>query len=154
MVRPHFVEAIDAARRGFANDQLRAVVSNEAHPGIARATAVSLLAQPFGSADFRLLEGELGNPDPLVRIAALRQLRSLPPELRLRLAGAERLADPVRGVRIEAAAAYAGMSDLLPLEQARAFGGAAAEFRTPGLRGTRQPAGSAGGAGDLRNRGR
>ena len=128
-VRPHFAEAIDAARRGFANDQLRAVVGDEAHPGIARATAVSLLAQPFGSADFRLLEVELGNPDPLVRIAALRQLRSFPPELRLRLPGAEHLADPVRGVRIEAASTYAGMSDLLPLEQARAFGDAAADLR-------------------------
>jgi predicted CXXCH cytochrome family protein len=129
-LRPHFAEAIDAARRGFANDQLRDVVQNPDYPGIARATAVSLLAQPFGSADFRLLEAELGSPDPLVRIAALRQLRSLPAELRMRLPGAALLDDPVRGARIEAAAAYAGLSDLLPLEQARAFGGAATDLRT------------------------
>jgi tetratricopeptide (TPR) repeat protein len=90
---------------------------------------VSLLAQPFGSADFRVLEAALGDPDPLVRIAALRQLRSFPGELRMRLPGARLLADPVRGVRIEAAAAYAGMSDLLALEEARAFGGAAADLR-------------------------
>jgi tetratricopeptide (TPR) repeat protein len=91
---------------------------------------VSLLRQPFGSRDFRVLEAALGDPDPLVRIAALRQLRSFPAELRLRLPGARLLADPVRGVRIEAAAAYAGMSDLLPLEAARAFGGAAIDLRT------------------------
>ena len=59
----------------------------------------------------------------------MRQLRSLPAELRLRLPGAGLLADPVRGVRVEAAAAYAGLSDLLPLEEARAFGGAAADLR-------------------------
>ena len=122
--------AIDAARHGFANDKLREIVSSEDYPGIARATAVSLLAQPFGSRDFRVLETELGSPDPLVRIAALRQLRSLPAELRMRLPGARLLADPVRGVRIEAAASYAGLSDLLPLEDARAFGGAAADLRT------------------------
>ena len=127
--RPHFAGAIDAARHGFANDQLREVASNDDYPGIARATAVSLLAQPFGSSDGRLLEAQLGSPDPLIRIAALRQLRSLPAELRMRLPGARLLADPVRGVRIEAAAAYAGMSDLLPLEDARAFGGAAADLR-------------------------
>ena len=126
---PHYAEAIDAAWRTFANDQLRDVAGDAAYPGIARATAVSLLAQPFGSADFRLLETELASRDPLIRIAALRQLRPLSAELRTRLPGARLLADPVRGVRIEAAAAYAGMSDLLPLEEARAFGGAAADLR-------------------------
>jgi predicted CXXCH cytochrome family protein len=125
----HFAEAIDAGRHGFANDQLRDVIYNEDYPGIARATALSLLAQPFGSRDFRVLESELVSPDPLVRIAALRQLRPFPAELRMRLPGARLLADPVRGVRIEAAAAYAGMSDLLPLEETRAFGGAAADLR-------------------------
>lgn len=128
--RPHFAEALDAARHSFANDQLREVAGNDDYPSIAKATAVSLLAQPFGSSDFRLLESELGSSDPLLRIAALRQLRSLPAELRMRLPGARLLADPVRGVRVEAAAAYAGMSDLLPFEDARAFGGAAADLRT------------------------
>jgi predicted CXXCH cytochrome family protein len=127
--QPHYAEALDAGRRGFANGLLREVVANEDYPGIAKATAVSLLAQPFGSPDFRLLEAELSNPDPLVRIAALRHLRDLPEELRLRLPGAKLLADPVRSVRIEAAAAYVGMTDLLPLEEARAWSEAAADFR-------------------------
>jgi hypothetical protein len=44
-------------------------------------------------------ETELGNPDALIRIAALRQLRSLPSELRLRLPGARLLNDPVQVLR-------------------------------------------------------
>jgi len=127
--RPHYAAALDAGRHGFANAQLREVVNNQDYPGIARATAVSLLAQPFGSADFRALEVELGDADPLIRIAALRQLRALPAELRLRLPGAKLLADSVRGVRIEAAVTYAGMSDLLPIEDARAWAGAERDFR-------------------------
>ena len=39
------------------------------------------------------------------------------------------LNDPVRGVRIEAASTYAGMSDLLPREEARAWSRAEDEFR-------------------------
>ena len=128
--RAHYAEAINAGRHGFANERLREAVNDEAFPGIARATALSLLAQPFGSADFRVLEAQFASPEPLVRIAALRQLRALPAELRLRLPGATLLADPVRGVRIEAAAAYAGLSDLLQLEGRRAWSRAAADLRT------------------------
>jgi tetratricopeptide (TPR) repeat protein len=125
----HFASALAAARHGFANADLLEVVSSNAYPGIARATAVSQLSQPFGSAEFRTLESALGNPDALIRIAALRQLRALPPELRMRLPGARLLDDPVRGVRIEAASTYAGMSDLLPLEEARAWSRAEDELR-------------------------
>jgi len=127
--KAHFATALDAGRHGFANTDLLEVVGSSAHPGIARATAVSQLSQPFGSAEFRTLEAALGNPDALIRIAALRQLRSLPPELRMRLPGARLLNDPVRSVRIEAASTYAGMSDLLPIEEARAWSRAEDEFR-------------------------
>ena len=127
--KAHFATALDAGRHGFANADLLEVVSSSAYPGIARATAVSQLSQPFGSAEFRTLETALGNPDALIRIAALRQLRSLPPELRMRLPGARLLNDPVRGVRIEAASTYAGMSDLLPIEETRAWSRAEDEFR-------------------------
>ena len=127
---PHFATALDASRRGFANSQLLDVIENNEYPGIARATAVSQLSQPFGSREYRTLESELGDPDPLLRIAVLRQLHSIPAESRLRLPGAKLLGDPVRGVRIEAAFTYAGLSDLLPLEEARAWPRASAEFRT------------------------
>jgi len=126
---PHFATALGASRRGFANADLLEVISNKEYPGIARATAVSGLSQPFGTREFQILEKELGNPDALIRIAALRQLRSLPSELRMRLQGARLLSDPVRGVRIEAASTYAGLSDLLPIEEARAWSLAEAELR-------------------------
>ena len=45
------------------------------------------------------------------------------------LQGARLLSDPVRGVRIEAASTYAGLSDLLPIEEARAWSLAEAELR-------------------------
>jgi tetratricopeptide (TPR) repeat protein len=127
---PHFATALDAGRRGFANAELLDVVNDNEVPGIARATAISQLSQPFGSRELQSLQTELGNPDPLIRIAALRQLRSLPPELRLRLSGADLLSDPVRSVRIQAVTTYAGMSDLLQIDQARAWSRAEAEFRT------------------------
>ena len=126
---PHFATAIDASRHGFANADLLEVISNPEYPGIARATAISQLTQPFGSRDFGALEAELGSPDALIKIAALRQIRSLPPELRLRMPGARLLNDSIRGVRIEAALTYAGMSDLLPIEEARAWPNAEAELR-------------------------
>jgi tetratricopeptide (TPR) repeat protein len=126
---PHFGEALAAGRQGYANEQLLGVVNGPGYPAIARASAVTLLAQPFGSAEFRTLQAKLGDADALVRIAALRQLRSLPPELRLRLNGAVLLADPVRGVRIEAVSTYAGMRDLLPIEDARAYAQAERDLR-------------------------
>jgi len=48
----------------------------------------------------------------------------------MRLPGARLLDDAVRGVRIEAVSTYAGMSDLLPIEEVRAWPRAKAEFRT------------------------
>jgi tetratricopeptide (TPR) repeat protein len=127
--RPHFATALHAGRHGFANDLLLEVITGNDYPGIARATAVSLLAQPLGRQEFRTLEAQLGNADVLIRIAALRQLRNFPPELRLRLPGSRLLADPVRGVRIEAVSTYAGMQDLLPLEDARAYSRAERDYR-------------------------
>ncbi len=126
----HFASAIDAGRRGFANTELVEVVNNKDFPGIARATAISLLAQPFSSQEYRTIEAELGSADALLRIAALQQVRAMPVDLRLRLPGAKLLADPVRGVRIEAAIAYAGAQDLLPMEEARAWTQAEQDFRS------------------------
>ena len=126
---PHFASALAASQYGFANNELLEVINNKEVPAIARATAVSELSQPFSSREFLTLEAALGDSDALIRIAALRQLRSLPPELRMRLPGARLLGDSVRGVRIEAATSYAGMLDLLPIEEARAWPKAEAELR-------------------------
>ncbi len=128
--RAHFAAAFESSRHGFANNELLDVVDNSEIPAIARATALSRFAQPFSSREVRTLERELGSPDPQLRIAALRHLQSFPPEMRLRLPGAQLLSDPVRGVRMEAASTYAGMTDLLPLEAARAWPQAEEDLRS------------------------
>jgi len=125
----HYGTALAAGRRGHANPALRAMMDDADTPAIARATALTLLAPPFASADVDRLTAGLTSGDPLMRIAALRRLRSLPAEDRLRLPAPGLLADPVRGVRIEAARSFAGMRDLLPLEAVRAYPGAAGELR-------------------------
>ena len=127
--REHYGAAIASAQRGFANPELGAVIRNGEVPAIARATAVSLLAQPFGGDDLQLLQEALGDEDPLVRMHALQQLAGLPAELRIQSGAAALLSDPVRVVRIEAASTFAGLVDLLPIEQARAFSAAAGELR-------------------------
>jgi tetratricopeptide (TPR) repeat protein len=69
----------------------------------------------------------LGDPDPLVRRAALGALESLPPATRLGAAGLE---DPVRDVRLEAARVLADLSRThLPEDRARALAGALAQYR-------------------------
>jgi tetratricopeptide (TPR) repeat protein len=127
--REHFGSAIASAQQGFANAELGAVIRDPETPAIARATAISLLAAPFGGDDLELLQGALRDEDPLVRMHALQQLAMLPAEFRIQSGGAALLSDPVRVVRIEAASTYAGLTDLLPIEQARAFATAAEELR-------------------------
>ncbi len=67
------------------------------------------------------------DPDPLVRIGALRALRSFPSNAR-GTSGSHLLRDPVRGVRIEAALAFLDQQDLLPLDDARAYPEALGEY--------------------------
>ena len=80
--------------------------------------------------EYRTLEAQLGSADALIRIAALRQVRVLPGELRLRLPGVQLLADPVRGVRVEAVLTYAGLQDQLPPDVASAWTQAEQDFRS------------------------
>jgi tetratricopeptide (TPR) repeat protein len=124
--RREFATALAAARRGHANVELREVVNAPVHAGIARATALSLLSQPLSPEDYKVLGASLADQDPLLRIAALRVLRRLPAELRLRF-GAAGLRDSVRAVRIEAAMTFAGLRDRLTGEDAINFKRAADE---------------------------
>lgn len=124
----HYGKAIAAGRGSSANTELSAALSNFEFPAIARATFLTLLQPPLNETDAMLLLQEVENPDPLVRIAALRSLRNQPAALRMR-AGSHLLRDVVRGVRIEAALTYVEYRDLLPAEDARAFGLAADEYR-------------------------
>src|SRR5262249_8919376 len=107
--KPHFVEAIDAGRRGSAGAEalLTALVLNSAQPAIARATALTLLRDYLSPASLGAVRAAMADSDPLVRAAALRAMEPLPPEDRARL-GAAMLSDPLRSVRIEAARLLAG----------------------------------------------
>lgn len=124
----HYGNAIAAGRAGNANDQLLAAISNEDYPPIARATLLSLISPPAGSAEMDAIKRSFADPDPLVRIGALRALSSIPDGVR-GVRGSHLLKDPVRGVRIEASLAFLDLRDLLPLEDARAFANAAQEYR-------------------------
>jgi hypothetical protein len=126
--RPEFASAFAAARTGHANAALRRVIESREHGGIARATALTLLDQPLSAEDFALVDRGAVDPDPLLRIAAHRVIRALPPGLQGRL-GFEGLNDPVRSVRMTATLAFAGQHDLLPPVAAGHFRAAVADYR-------------------------
>ncbi|MDI4658060.1 tetratricopeptide repeat protein [Xanthobacter autotrophicus] len=81
-------------------------------PGLVRATAVSELAQFPARASDEAMRHALADPDPMVRVAALRAQAGLPRDERWRRA-APLLADPSTAVRLEAAELLADM----PIEQ-------------------------------------
>ena len=107
--KQHFVAAIDAGRRGLPNAEkaLTALITDSAKPGIARATALSLLPAYLTPAALPAVQSALADNDALVRSQAVRSLEPLSPKERVQLAG-PLLTDPVRYVRIEAARLLAG----------------------------------------------
>ena len=119
----HFVEAIDAGRRSLPNaeKELTALIQDPTKPGIARATALSLLPAYLTPASMPAVQTALRDNDALVRSQAVRALEPLPPQQRAGLA-APLLGDPVRSVRIETARLLAGTSpDLLQDNQKTAL---------------------------------
>jgi len=107
--QPHFVEALDAGRRGSpdAEKLLTSLITDSSKPAIARATALSLIPQYLSAASLPAVEASLKDNDALVRGVAVRALEPLPQNGRAQLAGAL-LSDSVRFVRIEAARLLAG----------------------------------------------
>jgi predicted CXXCH cytochrome family protein len=126
--QPDYGVAIAAARAGPANDAIVAELKARDDPAIARATLLELLTPTDQPAVLDALAKGLADPDPLVRIGALRALRNFPSGVRLEQ-GTGLLADDIRGVRVAAAQTYVDLRDLLPVEAARAFPGAADDFR-------------------------
>jgi tetratricopeptide (TPR) repeat protein len=117
------VEAIDAGRRSLPNaeKELTALIQDPTKPGIARATALSLLPAYLTPASMPAVQTALRDNDALVRSQAVRALEPLPPQQRVGLA-APLLGDPVRSVRIETARLLAGTSpDLLQDNQKTAL---------------------------------
>jgi predicted CXXCH cytochrome family protein len=127
---PGFVEAIDAGRRGLptAEKALAALIADATKPGIARATALTLLPQYLTSASIPAVQAALGDSDALVRGAAVQALEPLAPQGRVRLAAAL-LTDSIRSVRIDAARLLAGTPpDLLQEAQKTALDRAVSEL--------------------------
>jgi tetratricopeptide (TPR) repeat protein len=125
----HFVEALDAGRRGLAGAEglLTSLATDSSKPAIARATALSLLPRYFSAASLPAIQSTLADTDALVRLAAVRALEPLPPNEKVRLAG-HLLSDPIRAVRIEAAGLLAGSpTELLQQSQKSALESAIAE---------------------------
>jgi len=105
----NFAEAIDAGRTGEPESAglLMELVTDENQPAIARATGLNLLMQYRIPQAMQLVSDSLYEDDPVMRLAGLRSLEALAPELHYRLAG-HMLKDPILAVRIEAARLLAG----------------------------------------------
>lgn len=101
--RSHFGEALHAARSGHADAMsiLASLIEDPDQPGIAIATALSMLPPATDARGSKAIATGLESEDPLVRIAALGALEQVPAPERIRL-GARLLDDPIRTVRMAA----------------------------------------------------
>lgn len=112
--RPHYGEALHAARRGdpAAARGLVELINDSDQPGIARATALELVERYPSRDALDAIRRALGHGDPLIRIGAVRALRRAEAEVRLALVR-PLLRDRVLAVRLQATATLAS----LPLTQ-------------------------------------
>jgi len=127
--KSHFADALYAGRISAvgSNSRLAAVAGDSAHPAIARATALSLIAAPLDSRSADALRAGLADPDPMVRIGALRGLAAQPADVQIEWA-APLLADPLRAVRLEATGLLTPLQGMLAPQYQRAWQSAAAEY--------------------------
>lgn len=125
----HYATAIHAGRStaAGANTLLAEAANNRAFPGIARATAISLIAPPLNSTAAGAIRAGLNNADALIRLGALRALQAVPGDFRVRGA-LPLLEDPVRAVRIEAASVLSPARRGLPQSAQAAFNAAEKEY--------------------------
>jgi predicted CXXCH cytochrome family protein len=116
--QPQYGQALSAGRQGSADAEksLDKLAANPDAPPIARASALLLLPGVATSASLPIWHDALADPDPLVRLGAVRA--PLAPEVAADIA--PRLSDPVRAVRIEAARSMAGVDPqtLTPAQRA------------------------------------
>jgi predicted CXXCH cytochrome family protein len=136
--RPHFGRALHAARSGVpgAAAGLLAVMGDTGEADIVRATALQALPHrdrtPEGAGQepgiARAIAAAAADPSPLVRRAAADWIEPLPAAARARL-GLPLLTDPVRTVRLAAAAALAGVPEEIAGAGAPALARAIEEYR-------------------------
>ena len=128
-------EALAAGRAGEpgADRELIELIQDEEAPAIARATAVELLGGLRVGGVAAVIDSTLRDPDPLVRMAALRAMEGLPPADRLRMA-VPLLSDPVRTVRVESVRLLATVPpDMMNPQQRSLFQNSLEEYRSAQL---------------------
>ncbi|MFB3098281.1 MAG: ammonia-forming cytochrome c nitrite reductase subunit c552, partial [Dehalococcoidia bacterium] len=109
--QPHFGEALYAGRNSLAAGEkaLAQLADNPSMPGIARATALSLLpGYSLGPASRQAIQNAMKSSDPLLRASGLMAAEALEPPARLPLAF-PLLSDPIRVVRLQAARVLASV---------------------------------------------
>ena len=114
----HFGITFAQAREGLpeAETQLVAVASDKTAPGIVRATASSLLARYQLYASARVIQRNLKDADPIVRIGALRGTMRFAPQERWPLVE-PLLDDPLLAVRVSAVRSLLTVVNQLDPEQ-------------------------------------
>lgn len=139
--RQHFGEVLQAGRTDTpdAGSRLLALAADTEQPGIARATALSLLSGPLDAASLAGLCPLLKDSDDLVRAAALGALDQADPRTRMDLAW-PRLEDAVLAVRVEAARILAPLAGAELTEDRRArLARGLDEYRTTQLANAERP---------------
>lgn len=125
-----YAAAFHASRtdQADATALLAAVTADANTPAIARASALTELAPHIAPANIDAARSALGDPDPMVRIAALDMLEFVPAR-QIWPWASPLLADPVRGVRIRAASLLAAVPTAgQPPADRESFERAASEF--------------------------
>jgi tetratricopeptide (TPR) repeat protein len=119
---PHYGEAIHTGRHGLpgAETALIQLARDDTSPGIARATALSLLTGSGRASTVQAIGEGLASEDPLIRLGAVYGLAALEPPLAFRM-GHRLLDDPVHTVRIETALMLARTPAGLMSEEERAL---------------------------------
>jgi Tfp pilus assembly protein PilF len=128
--KPHYGQVIAAgrARKPGAGSELIRLADDRLMPGIARATALSLLRGDRSGEARQAFSRALADDDPLVRFHAVRNFPAGPPEEQVRFL-APLLFDPVKAVRIEAAQGLSAVpADLLAPDRKEAFDAALDEY--------------------------
>ena len=130
--RPHYgpVFAKAREREAEARDDLVRIANDALFPPIVRSTALSLLSPYAGNERDLTFRRALDDERALIRHTALRNYTSPDPEISVKLL-APLLYDPVKGVRMEAAANLVPVSDRLKSTSLKkAYASAIEEYKT------------------------
>jgi tetratricopeptide (TPR) repeat protein len=125
----HYAQGLHAGRSWSAdrNALLRRVIEDGTAPAIVRATAIELLASQLDEAAVELVGQQLRDGSPLVQLAALEALGSIPANVRVSLAQ-RFLSDPSAALRMASARVLLPARDSLTESRQRDLDVALGEF--------------------------